>query len=99
MAAYPEMTKYLILNYAPQGHRRKANEYSYRYNRRDQGNLIFKSILDEVFEAGEIRLSSIASNWPFGDSRRAFELFGNFAFWLAARISCWSLSRASCHVI
>jgi transposase len=24
------------------------DEYSYRYNRRDQGNLIFKAILDEV---------------------------------------------------
>jgi hypothetical protein len=26
------------------------NEYSFRYNRRDMGNLIFKSILGEVFE-------------------------------------------------
>ena len=26
------------------------DEYSFRYNRRDQGNLIFTSILDRVFE-------------------------------------------------
>ena len=26
------------------------NEYSFRYNRRDQGNLIFTSILERVFE-------------------------------------------------
>ena len=26
------------------------NEYSFRYNRRDQGNLIFESILERVFE-------------------------------------------------
>jgi transposase len=29
------------------------NEYSYRYNRRDQGNLIFKSILGEVSKRAE----------------------------------------------
>jgi transposase len=29
------------------------NEYSFRYNRRDQGNLIFKSILEQVSERAE----------------------------------------------
>jgi transposase len=29
------------------------DEYSFRYNRRDQGNLIFKSILEQVSERAE----------------------------------------------
>jgi transposase len=37
------------------------DEYSFRYNRRDQGNLIFTSILERVFERASLRPSQPSS--------------------------------------
>ena len=40
------------------------DEYSYRYNRRDQGNLIFTSLLKRVAELAEPRGVKVSGNQP-----------------------------------
>ena len=43
------------------------NEYSFRYNRRDQGNLIFNLVLDEVSKRVVVEKKPPASEGPRTD--------------------------------